>query len=328
MIHQTTKTFKKYLETSFPGNVSHLFLILSPDSYERMKLIELVSKYVPNSSTFSVSRFSTKENGVEKALNALQEVLLLGSEPIVILDEIDGIDSRGEKLLLNFLKNPITSGYLILNGEKKKGMVNLFGEIEKRAVVIDLSLEKPWDKEKRLLEAVSEKCARYKKSISAPAMELLLSRAGLDLSLVEAEVDKLTLFVGDKPIVEEKDVVSIVSLSNQSSIWQIAEKIVWEKERPDFKDLEIADFYKLIGAVRYQLQIGCKLASGSLENFSKMAPKLFFTRQKQARELGDFFFKEGLEKLFEIELISKNNVTSFLALMDLFIAKLSIRPLA
>jgi len=122
----------------------------------------------------------------------------------------------------------------------------------------------------------------------------------------------------NKEIIDKQDVLNICSTLKQSTVWEISEKIVWDTDVIDLEKYgaDNSFFHSLLGAIRYQLREGYKLIYQ--ENFSKFSEK----KRQRAVFLGNKFFKEALKILFSIDILSKSNVTSYMALLDYFISKL------
>lgn len=327
------ESFKRQLESSFPNNLSKLFLVVAEDDFERFRIIENIICYFPRNNAFSVSRYTSERVSIKEIVNNLDSPSLLGGEPIIVLDEIDNYNRKDILDLVNYLKDNLLHCYFVLASRDKKSILTLLSEVDKRGVVLDLTAEKPWEKQGRLATFIVERCAQAKKSISNEAKEAILLFVGSDMSSVEKEIEKVIIYVGEKHIIEKEDVLSICSNVNTATVWQMAEAIVWsgspfsvnlEKEG----SIDSTFFNSLLAALRYNLQEGLKLASALEANvnlpqlFPSLRPNVLKKRSEVASVCGSLFFKKMLEKLFEIDSLSKQGNVSLLALLDYFRAKL------
>ena len=109
-----------------------------------------------------------------------------------------------------------------------------------------------------------------------------------------------------------------------------AEEMIWEAGASFDPTL----FHGLIPALRSQLELGLKLATlieqqiPSHEwssHLPKIWPKILEKRASAASRLGSSYFRKGIEKLFQIELLSRSQSTQFGALLDLFRTQLHAR---
>lgn len=334
MKYQEIEPFKKHLKASFPNNLSDIYLVVTSDNYERLRIIDSITCFFPKSNAFSQLRFSAEKTAIKEVIINLDSPFFLGGRSIVIVDELDFFKRKDILDLVTYIKKGCLNCFLVLGAKEKKSILTLLSEVDKRGVVLDLSSEKPWEKQKRLMNFIVEKCAQAKKSISSEAKETLISFIGNDLSAIEKEIEKVIIYVGEKSILEKEDVVAICNNLNTVTFWQIAETIIWGTDpfcvnlEKDYT-VESTFFYSLVSALRYNLQEGLKLASAWENNlnlsslFPMVRPKVLQIRQAVVSKFGPSFFKKMLQLLFEIELLSKQGNISFLALLDYFRVKLA-----
>lgn len=320
MMHVNLKSFQKAIEERFPGNLLRVYFVASCNEFERAMISDLIVSFLPQGN-MALSRFSDDGCPMHELIGAFKSFSLFGGEPIIILDDLDKLKSSDYDLLLNFLSGPCNFGYLILCSSARP-KDQLLSRIEKHSLVLDLLFEKPWDKEKRLKEYVEEKCARDKKTISPLALGLLLQKVGTDLAALEHETEKLLCYAKDAAEIDEEAVLKVSTSHLQYTVWQIADAIIWEKEKRfsfDQINSDPAFFYILLSALRYQLQMGWKLVLGKRD--FKGPSKAIARKEKIARALGEEYFKKALIELYEIDLLSKSGADSFFALLDVFSEK-------
>lgn len=311
MRYQNLKSFQKHLATAAPDHLCHCYLIILSDDYERTKWLKEIL-VAPNVC------FSGAEVSVEQILDALSPTLF-GGQPVVIVDEVERLDKKGLELLAANLPG---SGYLLLGARKK---ISLTTAVEKEGVILDLSEEKPWDKEKRIAEQLSQRVEQAGKRLASDVAPLLFERIGIDPALLDREIDKLLCFVGERPTIERSDVFRISASNSTHTLWQTAEEIVWGEGKIALP--EASAFHALLPALRSQLQLGCKIAALSSTGAStaewsaslpKIWPKTLEKRRSQVERLGASYFQKGLKLLFDIELLSRTGSSQLTTLLDLF----------
>ncbi|HSX11817.1 MAG TPA: hypothetical protein VLF94_08895 [Chlamydiales bacterium] len=323
MKYQNLKSFQKHLSSAAPHHLCRVYLVAIADDFERTKAIDLILSYLVNPPT----RFSGAECSPLEVLDAMQSLTLLGGEPIVVLDEVEKLAKKQLQLLCEHLN--FSSGYALFGARSKTPLVPL---VEKEGVVLDLLDEKPWDKEKRLAEQLADRAKNAGKRLSAGGAELLFERLGTDPALLESEIDKLICYVGDRSTIDREDILQLSPASRTSTLWQTAEEVIWEGG--GFPSLDSSAFHGLIPALRSQLHLGLSLSTLIEEKcpadqwtryLPKLWPKTLEKRSSQAARLGAPYFRKGLDKLFEIELLSRTQSTQYCALLDLFRAHLYAR---
>jgi DNA polymerase-3 subunit delta len=323
MRYQSVKAFQKHLANAAPHNLCRLYLIAIADDFERAKALDAILSYLPSSPT----RFSGGDCNLRDVLDAMQSFSLFGETPVVVCDEVEQLAKKEMQTLCDHLRAP--AGYVLFGARSKTLLVPL---IEQEGVILDLLEEKPWEKEKRLVEQLAERAKSSGKKLSNEGASLLLERLGTDPALLESEIDKLICYVGERGAITREDILLLTPASRTATLWQTAEEVVWEGE--EFPPIDATAFHTLIPALRSQLHIGLALATLIEEkrpsdqwsrSLPKLWPKTLEKRSSQAARLGSAFFRRGLEKLFDLELISRASSTQYRALLDLFRAELYAR---
>ncbi|NGX35037.1 MAG: hypothetical protein K1060chlam1_01405 [Candidatus Anoxychlamydiales bacterium] len=317
--------FKKHFENPLFDKIK-IYLVVIPNLYEREKIISYILKKI-NIKNFNLSKFS-KENKLSKIVNTFQSPSLLGGEPLVIIEDIASFAKQDIQNLNSYLK--VNDVNIIIGACSRQEASLLYSTIEKKGLVFDLSSEKIWEKEKRIASFALEKCLKANKNISSIVIEALFERVGLDLSLVENEINKLITFVGQKKSIEIDDVKSICPINITESVWKIAEEIVWGKINFDNLPIDATYFHLLISAIRYQLQLGYKMASiiesGKKTDLSSYFPKIYPRALEKKKEIAmqrkSTFYKEAIKALFEVDLLSKKINMNLANLLDLLKTKL------
>ena len=322
MKYQSLKSFQLHLASAAPRNLCRLYLVAIQDDFERTQALNGILSLLGTPPV----RFSGADSDLRSCLDAMQSMSLLG-EPAVVLDEVEKFSKKELQTLSEQIRN--SAGYVLFGARSK---TPLAAAVEKEGVVLDLLEEKPWDKEKRLAEQLSERAKMGGKRLAADAVLLLFERLGVDAALLASEIDKLVCYAGDRETITRDDVLQISPASRTATLWQTAEAVIWE--RGEFSLIDAAAFHGLIPALRGQLHLGLTLSTLITEQrpsdqWSKYLPKLWpktlEKRSSQAAKLGAPYFRKGLEKLFDIELLSRSHSTQYRALLDLFKAELHAR---
>lgn len=316
MRYQNLKSFQKHLKSAAPHNLCRFYLVAMADDFERAKALNEVLGYFQPEPT----RLNCDKSALADCMNAMQSMSLFGESMVVI----DGIEKLSKKEIQTFTDSLGSASGFVLIGSRSK-LSSLFALVEKEGVILDLLDEKPWDKEKRLAEILIERATLSGKRLLPDAAHLLFERLSLDPALLESEIDKLICYVGDLPTITKEDISSISALSQSSTLWSQAEEMVWEGA--EILPVDSTSFHGLIPALRSQLHIGLSLATlieekKPSEEWSRYLPKLWpktlEKRSSQAARLGASYFRKKLEKLFEIELLSRSNSTQYTALLTSF----------
>lgn len=331
MKFQTLETFNRHLKESASRQLDSVFLFVLPCEYERQKemkkICSLLQQKDPLMRMVSLSGLESTIDQIRMELNSLS---LWSETTAIFCDNFDKV--RHNHQLSSLCLDLYPSRYLILGSSAFKAVSEFYQKGKKAIVVLDLSDEKPWEKQRRIQAWIKEECQRQSKNLHPQAFAYFLETIELDLSLLTQELHKLFCYVGSKTHIELADVKAICCRSSQLTQWQLAEKMIWEKPIIFSKEnLEQSFLFSFISQLRYQLQIGYQLADLiqkqiHLQDLSQYFPQLRPTQlQKYLQAIPKksiSFFKEGLKFLYDIELKLKSTSLEVGFLIDLFQAKL------
>jgi DNA polymerase-3 subunit delta len=168
------------------------------------------------------------------------------------------------------------------------------------------------------------------KTLNSDVAHYLMQHLGPDLATLDQELSKLICYVGDKPRIELEDAKAICGTRDLFTGWQLAEKIIWERVTSlGEKTSDLGFVFPFIGQLRYQLQLGYRLAellekkaADIKHHFPSMRPQQLEKYASLAKTRGSRFFKRGLQALYDLEFASKSSPLDIDVLFDLFQAKL------
>ncbi len=300
---KSAAAFEKQLREAAPDHFSKVYMILVSDPFERRyyvnKLYNFLAHYKPKLS------FRSGEEALEMGLFSEERVVHL----------------EAEKGIKSFPKDVI----VIFSGEKC--LPAFYKEIENEVVCLDLLLEKPWEKKERLIEELQRIARQGQKSISLHVASRLLEQVGNDFSSLKNELEKLLLFIGDRKIVEEKDIEEITKTEKEVTAWQIAEALVWkckDVKRQEFKDL--SEVLALIALVRHHIYLGIQICRE--KEISSLRKNQIDIYLPFCKKVGLFYFIERLLFLFEWEVKAKSSTFDPTLLWDLLVIHYDTLPTA
>lgn len=320
MRYQNLNSFEKHLQTSGSASTCRCYLIALAEDQERGKILQSILSAF-RISLHAIARFQAGESSVPELIDFFQTPSIFGNESIAYFDGCEKLSKQEAQVLVAFIEKELVQGRLFLGARGKAAA--LMKAVEQTGVVLDLTDEKPWDREKRFQEMIGTQALAAGKRLAPDAGALLLERIGLDAVLLASEVDKLVCYVGDKPSIERTDVFRISAQSRSHTLWQTAEALIWEEGRT----LDLSAFHGLIPALRSQLHLGltlCHLIEAGIPSdqwsahLPKIWPRTLEKRSAQAAKKGSIFYKRALDQLFKIELLSRTGSDQYEALLSLF----------
>ncbi|MCB1117365.1 MAG: hypothetical protein KDK50_02155 [Chlamydiia bacterium] len=318
MKFQNFSAFGKHLREAFPHNLSQCFALIVPKADERESaachLISVLQKADPKLKVYKTLDF-------DKTLLEIQENSLFGDLPLVYLDEVESLNKKQWQELILAIKSLPSGVRLILAGANAKACPTLSTEVKDALVMLDLSAEKPWDREKRIAEQLMQRASENGKTMERACLDYLFQAIGPELGLLEQALEKLICYSGEASHIDLKAAHKLVRPSKEQSLWQVAEKLIWDKVLP--RRVESNDFPMLIGALRYQLELGLCMTL-TPEQLKERFPTL---RDRSLSKFQNYrypaqYFERALRALYTSERAFKNGVSDGSLCFDLFAGKL------
>lgn len=335
MKYQQFLAFQKHLHQSAPDHLAHLYLVAAACPYERKKIVEeIFSTLRLKHKKLQIRFLEAGQANLETLLLDLSCLSLFGGIQAIYLDGIDKLKKPMLTLLTSFILQPKSSNpssYVILGASSNQSLNELYTKGKKELIVCDLTQEKPWEKKERLKRFSLQFAKTLGKTLEEDAINSLLERIGMDLPGLEQALFKLFTYVGERAMIQRSDVEKLCQQVVENSLWQQAEWLVWKEIFPShLEKWEISDLLGFITSVRSQLQLGLSIAVFLKQgfDFQKMVHALPMVKPASlekwiliARQKKPFYFKRGLQAVFETEVLAKNSSFSPSFLLDLFRAK-------
>ena len=309
-------------------------MVVCDSREERIKMISGITDVLVKTHPDAIPvHFSQDKEHFSSVIEHLSTKPFFNTHIIVQVDEAGQYIKKQREILEGFIIKPSEFAFLILGLSSLKDYSTVCNLAKNQLVVLDLSQEKPWDRQRRLQGWLIEKALEEGKKMSASVAEEMLTACGLDILLLEQELSKVICYVGDRSQLVSEDLVQLGIQHKLPTGWQMAESLLWEG-RAVIKDpsFSLSDFLPLLGQVRYHLHLARQLSALLLEGADRerIATQLPQLRQnmfdKYRKLVSDYpidFFNQAMKCLFKIELLSKNSTLSAPFLWDYLAAQIA-----
>jgi DNA polymerase III subunit delta len=167
-------------------------------------------------SEFNSERINGASSGIDRILAALTSLPMLGGERLVIIDDLDYEEEDEEKLFkaIQNLAEGVRLIFVNYNGVDKR--TRFYKLMDKIGEVKEFKRFTDWEQDKGLAWIVNNVRSRGKK-ISGGAANLLIEMIGMNLRMLDKEIEKIATFIGDKPAIEQGDVEKMASSGEADS---------------------------------------------------------------------------------------------------------------
>ena len=209
------------------GKVGSLYLLVGEETYLREKALNTLIEAAlePGIRPFNLDVFRGGETPPGEIADRILSFPMMAPRRVVVVKGCDELNENATRLLLPLLESPSETTTVVFVGDKVDGRKKFFATLQKTARTVEF---KPlWDRD--VAPWVQERVRASGKRISQEAMRLFCERAGTDLGVLAGEIDKLTVFIGDRNSIEKEDVAHVVGFSEESNIFDLTDA-VWAKD--------------------------------------------------------------------------------------------------
>ena len=180
---------------------------------------EIIEKYFINNLKVNIERY--EENEIlnnDDFISGLMNKSLFENEKLIIISRLS---EKILKIIELIIEKKISGVTLILNSKSldKKSKLRNFFEKDKNLVCIPFYE----DDKKTLISLANSYFRAEKKSISNEAISILIDRCNGDRKNLYNELNKLTLYLGERNKINTEDVVILTNLSENFSVAELVD---------------------------------------------------------------------------------------------------------
>ncbi len=212
----------------------------------------------PDPDSLALSTYSGDDVSFARVRNDLTTLPFLNPRRLVVIDNADPFVTEERKKLEKYVAEPSPTGVLVLDVNSWTSTTNLAKLLDKTTITCKTPAAN------RLPEWCRKWCLdQYHKEIDPRAAQLLVNLVGADMGMLDQELNKLSLYIGDAPRIDNADVDRLVGNSREQNTFAIFEMIGAGKAGPALAHLDRLfaqgeEPLKLLGAFSYQLRQAAK----------------------------------------------------------------------
>lgn len=279
--------------------------------------------------------FSDENFSLDHFLNEVETSFLFSSQRYVAIKNVDRLKTASISSLLRYAKHPNPSVYLLLIAEKTSSISSLVKEIEKRGDILDLSDEKPWEKENQLVTFLVEEAHKNQVTLTPEIAKKMVLRIGQEETLLSSELEKLICFVGEKKKITNEDLEMISQKLFHGNLWQWSEAIFKRNFAASysigFHLLENdVSFFALLSNLRNQVRKAIEMCfllenegpDALTKNYPYLKGGLLQKKLDEIKSYGRSRFKKAFIALISCELEAKNSSVDHELLLERLLVKL------
>ena len=207
-------------QTLARGEVKPVYLLLGEEPFLRHRARNLIHDVIVGKHEGTASIF-TSDDPLEAVLDSLRGDSLFASRRMVEIIGADKFLREKGDAVARYLDRPSASGVLVLDAAKVDGRTKLPGAIRAAGMIVDCPLLREGD----LPGWVRAEAARRAVRIAPAAVAALLEEVGNNLFALDAEIDKLSTYAGDKKEIQAQDVSRLTGSVKSWAVWALTDAL-------------------------------------------------------------------------------------------------------
>ncbi len=321
-------------KSSSKACVAPIHVIYGAEAFlKRLALTEVLDRALAGADrALSLSEYDGSGSlELASVLDDLRTLPFLSERRVVLVRDADTFITNFRQGLESYLENPSPTGVLILEARSFPGTTRLSRRASAIGQVVKCEPIAARDVPAWLASRTRE---AYGLKVDAAATAMLLEYVGSELGLLDAELQKLALYVGQRGEVRAADVEACVGHTREEQVWGILSAIsagderraltlweqVWETDR--------AAQGRAIAGVAYKVRqlLAAKRAQEAGASMFELAKVLMvFRDDRRLRAELDAFTTEQVEsmlcRLLEADVASKTGRASVQSAIEAFIVE-------
>lgn len=292
-----------FLEKPAKGDPLPIYVLAGDQDFLKRQVRAQIKKHVLGESDdpFAIAVFPGEKTSFAEVADAVSTRPFLSPRRLVVVQDADPFVTASRDKLERYVAKPSAAGVLVLEVKTWAATTKLA-----KALVANAVQCKAPPKAKLPDWCVHWALTRHGKQLVAAAARSLVDLVGEDMGLLDAELDKLALYVGDKARITAEDVDRLVSPAREEDVWQMLNRTA-EGDLPAALRMldnllaagETNEAFKVLGALAASLrkvaQAGRLALQGVPIREALDRAKAHFSAEAQLRHLG----RQRIDRLFD-----------------------------
>ena len=184
------------------------------------------------SRDFNLDIFYGSESDGEKIVACANAFPMLADRRLVIVREFEQVENKDQ--IYAYVENPSPATSLVLTSEKSDP------KIRGNAVVVEFRHLRAYE----LPKWVADRAGHYDKEMTPEAADVLLTYAEHSLQTLDREIEKVSVYVGERKTISGVDVAAVAGTSKSYNVYELAKAV---GERNLKRSLEILERMMEVG---------------------------------------------------------------------------------
>ncbi|MDY6855943.1 MAG: DNA polymerase III subunit delta [Thermodesulfobacteriota bacterium] len=201
-----------------------LYYLYGDDYYLIEESIKSIKDRVisDDSNGLNYEVFYAGNNSVTDIVNAAQTIPFLSNKKCILIKEASRLSPKESERFMSYISDPSDFTCLVFIGEKANLRQKFFLQFQKSGVIVKLN--HPHNRE--LPFWIQRLAKSFDKRISKEATTFLIDIVGNNLLQIHNEIEKVSIFTGEKRKIDVEDVQAIITELKIGSIFDLIDSVV------------------------------------------------------------------------------------------------------
>jgi DNA polymerase III subunit delta len=209
------------------GPISPVYLftgeadLLTEEAWNRLADIVVPSK----GRRYNAERLPAGEHSAAEVAERLRTLPMFSKMRLIMVQNAEAWPEEDRKVLLSYLAKPCPTSCLVLWFHQKKGLKKIEDAVAAVGKTVNFQTPPEWE----LPRWLRERAGRFGKSITPQAASFLVAQAGADLQLLDLELGKAALYVGERGAIELEDIRQSASSQRSFTVFEMLRYVIQRK---------------------------------------------------------------------------------------------------
>jgi len=306
-------TAQKVFKDLESGSFRPLYLIAGAEPFQANEILSQFKRKFVKEETAQALNFEVWDGeglNASELLNSLDMLpgLFAAEEEIrlIVCQRFDKVSAASLETLQNYFLSPSTSTVFLMFADKADKRKSWYKTVEDKGDIIEI--REPYDREWPKWSGFFER--KYGKRIEPSAWEMLVSASGRCLSLLATEIEKMAVYLNDKPLLQIEDVQAMGAYSAGEDVFSLVEDVAMKRKSAALRKYDVLmrngeSDIKLLSIIVRQFKM--------IEHAMRLAQKGVTDSKTVASQIGAHPF--FVSKIFEQ--MKKHNAENLGQILDL-----------
>jgi len=215
--------YREFITELERGNVALAYLFEGEEGYLKKEALKRLKKKIisPDYEDFNYERFSGENSAVGQIIESLSTLPLKGKWRLVVVEEVDKLSEKNQKIVAEYLDNPVKTTCLVCLGEKIDKRRKLYKDFLKKGKIV--SFYSLYDGE--VVDWIKKRVEEENKRISPAALFCIKERVGSARRDLNNTIEKLLLYIHPRKIIEKEDIEEVLGEGAGGGVFDLTKSI-------------------------------------------------------------------------------------------------------